>query len=44
MQGYNSGGAGYALNKLALKRLILEGYQKDKCYKGYTEDEDVAMG
>ncbi|GAB6032351.1 hypothetical protein CHUAL_010988 [Chamberlinius hualienensis] len=42
--GYNSGGAGYLLNRLALEKLVSKGYDNKRCFKGYMEDEDVSLG
>lgn len=43
-EGYNSGGAGYVLNKESLSLLVNEAYKNDRCHKGFMEDEDVSMG
>ncbi|GAB6032350.1 hypothetical protein CHUAL_010987 [Chamberlinius hualienensis] len=46
-EGYNSGGAGYLLNRLALKKLVSRGYNNKRCYaaNSFAEiGEDVSLG
>ncbi|XP_069105645.1 glycoprotein-N-acetylgalactosamine 3-beta-galactosyltransferase 1-like isoform X2 [Argopecten irradians] len=42
-QGYMSGGAGYVINKQALKQVVEQGFQRDACLED-GGDEDVEIG
>ncbi|OWF55769.1 Glycoprotein-N-acetylgalactosamine 3-beta-galactosyltransferase 1 [Mizuhopecten yessoensis] len=42
-QGYMSGGAGYIINRQALKQVVEQGFRRDSCLQD-GGDEDVEMG
>jgi hypothetical protein len=42
---YVAGGAGYVLDRLALKKLVEQGFSKSECYENTkTSAEDMQLG